>query len=142
MAKDEKVTSDKDPKAPLPPDEGASPESDEDTSPESEENASPESSRVFYKHKYVNCYLTLNPAEVAEGKLSVKIHLVKDKTQEWGIFETGDEHVQALIAAYPWFGKSIVKIDEKEALKLNQPKPGSELYHRGVSSAMSRKQRK
>lgn len=96
---------------------------------------------AFYKHKYVNCYLTLNPKDVAEGKPSVKIHLVKDKTVAWGVFETADKGVQALIEAYPWFDKSIFKVDEKEAAKLNQPKPGTELYHRGVASSI-RKPRK
>lgn len=96
---------------------------------------------AFYKHKYVNCYLTLNPKGVAEGKLSVKIHLVKDKSQEWGVFETADKGVQTLIEAYPWFDKSIFKVKAEEAAKLNSPKAKPELYHRGVASSI-RKPRK
>ena len=107
-----------------------------------DKKVAPEAGTAFYRHKYVNCYLTLNPKDVAEGKLSVKIHLVKDKSREWGIFETSDKSVQALIEAYPWFNKSIFKVGAEEAAKLNQPKPGSELYHRGPASAISRKSRK
>lgn len=103
---------------------------------------SPESGKAFYKHKYANCYLTLNPEAVAEGKPSVMVHLVKDKNVAWGIFETGDKGVQVLIEKYPWFGKSIFKVDAEEALKLKQPQLGSPLYHRGPASAISRKSRK
>jgi len=107
-----------------------------------DKKVAPEAGTVFYKHKYVNCYLTLNPKEVAEGKLSVKIHLVKDKSQEWGVFETADKGVQVLIEAYPWFNKSIFKISAEDAAKLNPPKPGSPRYHRGVASSLSGKSRK
>jgi len=110
--------------------------------PKDKKVTSSEPGKVFYKHRYVNCYLTLNPKEVAEGKPSVSIHLVKDRDQPWGVFETDDKSVQALIEKYPWFGKSIFKIEAEEAAKLNQPKPGSELYHRGPASAISRKSRK
>ena len=103
----------------------------------------PKATRFFYKHKYMNCYLTLNPDEVAEGKPGVKIHLTKEKTQPWGFFETDDEHVRDLIANYPpgreekWLGKSIVEIEAKDVPKLAQV--GREVYHRGVASALTRK---
>jgi len=95
---------------------------------------------MFYRHKYANCYLTLNPEETAAGKVSIRIHLVKNKDAAWGVFETDDPEVQAWIAKHPWFGKSILEIDADEAAKLKQT--GRELYHRGVASAMSRKPRK
>ena len=89
----------------------------------------------FYKHKFVNCSLTINPEEVATGKSSVRIMLQKDKQQDWGSFSTDDESKQKLIASHPLFGRQIFEITAEEAQKISaMQKP--EQYHRGVAGAL------
>lgn len=93
----------------------------------------------FYKHKYMNCYLTLNPDEIAEGKVSVRVHLSKVKAVEWGLLRVTDEGVQKLLEKHSWFGKSIFSISAEEVARLKSPKGKPDTYHRGVASALTRK---
>jgi len=89
----------------------------------------------LYKHKFVNCALTINPEEVAMGKSSIRIMLQKNKQDEWGSFSTDDEQKQKLISGHPLFGKQIFEISAEEYQKISKrEKP--EQYHRGVVGAL------
>jgi hypothetical protein len=95
----------------------------------------------FYKHRFMNCHLTLNPVEVGTGARSISITLQKGKGDEWGLFDTDDEEKQKLLPQHPLFGKQIFEITEEEFLAIpKREKP--ELYHRGVMGALQGKMKR